>query len=225
MFVAIQKSFLLEEIAEHQAVQHERGVMGRDVQVADSRDEFLETILVLPEVIVKPPGEAVTVEIVMQAMDDAGDVEGFLLIEGEGDGNDLLNEKFVGTALFPSEFPAADGFPREAGGPKPDLTGLRLIDKDQEVLCREWGDRRFESLPLIGGHDGTIGAGWDKEDFDAAFFRDDLEIDNRPRGGNPEFGPGRRPVPTDGGIREQARKIKGLEVAGGFLALLRRHRK
>ncbi len=90
VLVAIEEAFLLEEIAEHQAVEHERGVVGHDALVGNALDELLEGVLVFLEVGVEFFGEAVAVEVVAQALDDAGDVEGFLLIEGEGDGGEFL---------------------------------------------------------------------------------------------------------------------------------------
>ena len=88
--------------------------MGHDALIAEAGDEFLEAVLVLFELVVKALGEAVAVEIVMQAVDHAGDVEGFLLVEREGDGDDLLEQEFVRAAFFPVQLAAADGFSGKA---------------------------------------------------------------------------------------------------------------
>ena len=91
--------------------------MRHDTLIAEAGDEFLEAVLVFLELVVEALGEAVAVQIVMQAVDDASDVESLFFIEREGDGDDFLEQEFIRAVFFPVQLTAADGFTRKAGSP------------------------------------------------------------------------------------------------------------
>ncbi len=117
----------------------------------------------------------------------------------------------------------AHGFAGEPGRPKPDLAGLGGIREDEQMLGSEGGDGFFQLLAFLGCEDAPLGHRRHVEHLHSTFFRNDLQLQKPAIEGHAERTAGFRPIPADGGIGEQAGEIEGLEVSGGFLALLGVH--
>ena len=73
MLVAVQKSLLLDEVDEHHAVEHQRGVPVPVALGRESLDELLEGGQLFLEAVVEPFGDALHVHRPPEAGRDVGD--------------------------------------------------------------------------------------------------------------------------------------------------------
>ena len=90
--VTVEKSLALDEIDEHQAVEHERGIPFFVSLLGDALDEFEKCRVLLLEVVVELLCDLVAVEGVSQAEYDTGKGKPFFFAQGKGDGFQLLDE-------------------------------------------------------------------------------------------------------------------------------------
>ena len=81
--VAIEKTLALQKVAEHQAIQHERGIPIEQTTVGDAFDEFAERVLLRFELVVETLGDFVAVEGIPQAFNYTSDIERLFLRDRE----------------------------------------------------------------------------------------------------------------------------------------------
>ena len=132
-----EKTLALDEVDEHQPVEHERGVPLSVALVGDALDERQEGRVLSLEVVVEASGDPVAVEGIAQAEDHAGQGEALFFIQWEGDGFQLLDERIARLMLSVIVVLAiGGGLARLTRYPLPDLHGPGGIDKNDEMLVR-----------------------------------------------------------------------------------------
>ena len=94
--IAIKESFLLNEIDEHQPVEHERGVPLPVSIDWDALDELQEVGVFLLELVVELLGDLVAVECVAQGEDDPGEGQSLLGAQGKRDQLEFLDQGVPG---------------------------------------------------------------------------------------------------------------------------------
>ena len=81
VFVAIQKAFFLDEIDEHQPVEHERGVPRAVCRLVQPGDEGGKSVVLGFEFVVEGSRYPVAVEGAAQAGDDVGEGDGLFFFQ------------------------------------------------------------------------------------------------------------------------------------------------
>ena len=94
--IAIKESFLLNEIDEHQPVEHERGIPLPVGINRNALDELQEVRVFLLELVVELLGDLVAVECVAQGEDDPGEGQPFLRTQGKRDQLEFLDQGVAG---------------------------------------------------------------------------------------------------------------------------------
>ena len=140
--VVVEEPLLLDEIDEHETVEHERCVPLTICRLLNPLDEFQERRVFVAKTIVELLGDAV-IDLLLDPAGDIDDSETFLLLQLERNSREGLDEGFVGLAVAPRELAVPDGLAGLPPYPLPDLIFARRIDKDDEVFMRELRD-----LPL-----------------------------------------------------------------------------
>ncbi len=90
VLVSVQKAFFLDEIDEHQPVEHERGVPRAVCRLVQSGDEGGKGVVLGLELVVKTFGDLVAVEGAAQAGDDVGEGDGLFFFQRPDDLRELL---------------------------------------------------------------------------------------------------------------------------------------
>ena len=122
--VAVEKALLLDEVDEHQPVEHQRGVPLPVGHGLDALDELQEGIVLRLEAVVEPLGDPVHVEGGAQPGRHVDDGEVVFLIQREGDAPSFwISASPVWPAVI-DMLPRAVRSPGFAFDPLPDLGGL-----------------------------------------------------------------------------------------------------
>ena len=174
--VAVQEALLLDEVDEHHTVEHEGGV---PVAVALGRDALNE----LPEVL------QFFLEAVVEALGDLLDVEGFdrtrrdianadaagLILQGEDEAVEALQQGLAGLACVEPVLPAGGGLSGLTLDPLPDLLRTGCVHKDDEVLERPLDDLGLDLAPHRVRRYRAVGTRGALEDGETRFLRHGFE--------------------------------------------------
>ena len=208
MLVAVQKALLLDEVDEHQTVEHQGGVPVAVALCRESLDELLEGGQLLAEAVVEALGDALDVQRLQDLSGDVGNAEVALFFQRERDAAQPLQQGRTRLALVVTQF--ADG--RRLAGfaldPLPDLPGLGGIHEDDQVLVVNLRHPGFDLAADALGRNGSIGVGAAAVDGKARLFRHGFERVFVAVNGQRQ----RLPlivVPTQT-LYEQVRKVEGL---------------
>src|SRR5262249_28765114 len=135
--VPVQKAFALDEVDEHQAVEHERGVPFSVTLIGGALDKRQECRVFSLKMVVEASGDPVTVKGITQAEDHTGQGKALFFIQWKGDGFQLLDERIARLVLSVIGVLAiGGGLARLTRYPLPDLYGPGDIDKNDEMLVR-----------------------------------------------------------------------------------------
>ena len=152
--VAVEKAALLDEVDEHHAVEHQRGVPFAVGHSADAVDEAQEGAVFLLEAVVEAFGDLVDVEGGAHPSRDVHDAQVGFFVQGEGQLFQLLDECFAGVVLVVDVLARPGRLTWLAPDPLPDLPVVVVRDVDDEVFVNGLGDGSFD---LVAG--GLIGEG------------------------------------------------------------------
>jgi len=136
--VAVQESAPLDEVDEHQTVQHERRIPVDIRGTVDTLDETLEVLQFLLKMVVEALGHLLSVERALHAVRNERDRETFLLIQPELERAEPLKHRLAGLARAVGVLSAGVGRVRFAPHPLPHLFAPRVIYEHDQV---------FESVP------------------------------------------------------------------------------
>jgi len=138
--VAVEESFFLDEIDEHETVEHHGGVPTVHPFVGDAFDELEESRMLRLEPVVEAFGDALDIEAGTNAAGDIHNHEAFLVFEGKRQRLQLLNQGIAGLAAVIRVFAAGEGFAGFAFDPLPDLPRVLRVRENQQVLMDAPGD-------------------------------------------------------------------------------------
>jgi hypothetical protein len=132
--IAVQEALPLDEIDEHQAVEHDGRIPLAVGGIINALDDLEETGVLFFELVVEPFGDVFHVESLPRPAGHVHQGQGFLLVEGEGDGLEFLCEGFAGLGTVVGVLTAGGGLARLAFDPLPNLRGLAVVGEDDQVL-------------------------------------------------------------------------------------------
>ncbi|OQB92162.1 MAG: hypothetical protein BWX84_01071 [Verrucomicrobia bacterium ADurb.Bin118] len=175
MRVPIQKAFALDEIDEHEAVEHDRTVPGAIRRHVNAFHEREETGMLLFELVVEAFGDALHIETFARAGDHVHQCQRFFFRQGKGDIFQLLNERFAGLVAVQGMFAAGRGFAGFTFDPLPNLGGPRRVGENDQMFMRRPGDLLLNFSPQrVSGEAFAIRRG-ELEGHHAAFVGDGRE--------------------------------------------------
>ena len=131
--VAVEEALLLDEVDEHQAVQHHRGVPGPVVVNGDAADELQEVGVLALEIFVELLGDLLQVEglgHLARHRADGNPAVGVELFQLEGDAGEFLQQRVAGLSAGVGVLARSAGS-RPALHPVPGGLGVRPIGEDQ----------------------------------------------------------------------------------------------
>ncbi len=134
LVIAVEKALSLDEVDEHEAVQHDRCVPPLEFVIRYAGDERQERVMLGLEAVIEAFGDLLSVEGVPEPDDDSENREALFVIEGERDVREFLNE---GLAGLPDMIGMAAVCLRLSGSlvdPRPILLGLLRIPEDYEMF-------------------------------------------------------------------------------------------
>jgi hypothetical protein len=138
--VAIEETLLLDEVHEHQPVEHQRRVPLQVGLALDPLDELQEGGMLGLEAVVEAFGDAIDVEGRASPTGDLDDRDVFLLVEYHGDLVETLNESVPRCRNIEAMVPTGNRLARIASHPLPDLLAGGLVGVDDEVFAGRLGD-------------------------------------------------------------------------------------
>ena len=138
--VAVEKALALDEIDEHQAVEHDGRIPFVVGDFGDAIDEFQKRGVLLLKNFVEPFGDALHVKPGAGAAGHIAQHECFFLGERESDDFQFLDQCIAGLRLVKRVLAAGGRFARLALHPLPDLRGLRGVGENNQVFMRGLGD-------------------------------------------------------------------------------------
>ncbi len=145
--IAVEKSLFLDEVHEHQAVEHE-GRVPLEIGVAlDALDELEKNRMLGLEAVVKLPGDFIHIESGASAAGDVHDGDLFLLIETDGNAVQALDERVAGLGDGKAVIAACQGFARFTADPVPHLPARGLIGIDHKVFVDGFRDPLVDLQP------------------------------------------------------------------------------
>ena len=206
--VAVEKTLFLNEVHEHQPVEHQGCVPLGVALLLHPFDEGEKGSVFPLEVVVEPLRETIAIERIAELEDRASQVNRFFFRKGNCDRTQLLNQQVARlTAGVIRMLAVGGGHSGLPSDPLPNLSRLGVIDENDEVLEGRLRDF-FLDLPaevVIGNGSIRSVAG---EDSNATLVRnpgefedDSIDFDLEPRTGE---------VPAEF-LREERRKIKLLQ--------------
>ncbi len=143
-WVAIEEVLLLDEIDEHQPVEHQRGVLGPLPLVRQPLDEPLEHVALCLEVVVELFRDLVSVEGLAESVQRRDQPECLLLLEREGDRLEALDQ-VLGLPRRVLGLADPDGLALLPRGPLPDLPAKGLVVEDDQVQESVGGQLALDS--------------------------------------------------------------------------------
>ncbi len=170
--VAVQKTLALDEVDEHQAIQHQRGVplpVGRAGEALDERGKALVFGL---EAVVKSAGNTVAVEGATQAGNDVGESDGLFRLQRPDDGFEFLPQRFAALASVPGVGARGGRLTGGARNPQPSQRGLGRVGENQQMLVRELGGFLLDLQQRGARRDVAVAIRRTQEHRHAAFLRD-----------------------------------------------------
>lgn len=127
--IVVQKLLLLNEIDEHQPVQHHGSIPRLQPVIWDTLDEVQELLMLGLEAIIKALGDSLGVECGSHAPGHLDVMELLFLIEAECDGLKLLNKRFATLTGMKSMLSKDKGFAGLTSYPLPDLLSSPVVRK------------------------------------------------------------------------------------------------
>ncbi len=174
--VAIQQSLLLDEVTEHQPVEHDRGVPVPVCHTLDAFDECVKRLMLGLESLKEPPGYPLDIEAARGTANDIRERQPLFLFERERDRREhSLKQLARGLSLPPDELPAFDGLILAAPNPLPELLCFGGVVIDDHVLAEDLGDLMIDdrSRPVLWNATAIVGAA--DERCEASLLRDATE--------------------------------------------------
>ncbi len=173
--VVVQETLLLDEVDEHQAVEHHRGVPLAVVFQGDAVDELQEGGVFLLEQLVEAFGDTVHVEGGPHPTGDFGLREVFFLGEREADALEFLQEGVAGLVLVVGVLTEGRRLAALAFPHLPNLRRLRAVGEDHNVFVSHLGRLPVDAAALRRAGEGAAGA-WRADVGDqAALFGDGVQ--------------------------------------------------
>ena len=169
--VAVEKALALDEIDEHQAVEHDRGIPFPVGALGDAVDELEEGRMLLLEPVVEALGHALHVQAGPHPARDVGQRECFFFVERKGDCTKFLDESVAGLRFVVGVLPAGGGLSRLALHPLPDLGGIFGVRENDDMLVGMPGRLLFDLPPQWVFGDALAGGCRKPVDHHAAFLR------------------------------------------------------
>ena len=213
--VFVQKALLLDEVDEHHAVEHQRGVPLAAALVVDAVDEGLEGAELRLEALVEALGHLLDVHGLLDAARDLRDAHAVFLFQRKGEVLKALEESI--TTLGSTKFllAAGGGLAALALHPLPDLYGTVGVNENDEVLEGPLGHLSLDLAPVRVGWNRAVGTGAAGVDGELGLLGDRLQsvvvtacLD--------AHGSRLVVVPAQA-LHKKACEVKGLEVRAEFL--------
>ncbi len=171
-----RKPLLLDEVDEHQPVEHHRGVPLAVVLDRDALDERQEAVVLLLEAVVELLRHPVDVEARPEAAGDVGQGEQVLFGEIESYRDEFLNQCLPGLSLLETLLARLRRFAVLVLDPLPDQLGLAGVGKDDRVLVLLLADLTLDLLPILVVRDLAIRPRATAEGDVAALFGDRPDV-------------------------------------------------
>jgi hypothetical protein len=134
--VAVEETLPLDEVDEHQAVEHDGGVPLAVGTLGDAGGELEKGRVFLLKSVVEALGDAFYVEAGAGAAGDIRQGNPVLFFQSERDGLQLLEQRVPGLGVMTRVLSAGIGLSGLALHPLPDLGRVRRIGEDDQVLVR-----------------------------------------------------------------------------------------
>lgn len=211
--VPIEEALPLDEIEEHQPVEHHGGIPFVVPLIRNAGDEFDEGGMLLAEFFVEPLGDP----LVHVAPGPACHIEEgkvLLVIQRNEKRVQLLKDHLPGLPLAPECLPNPQRLARFPPDPLPDLDGLRAVREDDQVLMGGFGSLPLEPAAESGVGEFSASRCRTVPDHEAPLVGDGREIKGLSGDGHREFGG--VPVPPEF-LGEQSGEVGFLQAfASGF---------
>ena len=176
IYVVVQKTFPLDEVDEHQTVEHHRGVPALHLFIGNAVEEFEECVMLFLETVIKLLGNSFSVKGCSDASGHVNERKVLFLFKSKDDGLKFLNQS--PTRLFVTVIPvftACVGFSLLVFDPLPNLCGFVSVGIDDKMFVDGLCDLllNFAAGCVIG--DTPFGCRTFKNDH-PAFFDDGGEF-------------------------------------------------
>ena len=158
--VVVEESALLDKVDEHHTVEHEGGVPFTVGQVVDALNKAQEVLMLLFEAVVEFFGDLLDIEGGAYAAGDVHDRQVGLLVEGENDRFQLLDEPFATLTELVLFWTGTIRPARFALDPEPILSAAVVWAEDDDMLPHLFGEGPLDLL--AGGAVGEVIAGLGK---------------------------------------------------------------
>jgi hypothetical protein len=216
--VAVEETFLLDEIDEHEPVEHHGGVPAPVALVLDALEEFQEPVVLGLEALIELLGDGLDIELFGDTLDNGDDRDAALgveFVEIEEQAVKFLEERVAGLAGVEGVFAEGGGLAGLAFRPEPDGTFSGGVGEDDEMLEGAFGNFPVDGLADMRGREAFIVHRLAFVDDHAALFGDGNELADVIVGANLErlagvVGPAKF-------LDEELAEVEGLE--GGASAL------
>ena len=147
IYVVVQKTFPLDEVDEHQTVEHHRGVPLLHLFIGNAFEKFKECVMLFLETVIKLLGNSFSVKGCSDAFGHVRMCKPIFLFKSKSNGTQFLNKKFTGLFVIVTVLTPCNRSSMLSACPLPDLCRFLSVGVDDQVRMRGFCDLPLDLFP------------------------------------------------------------------------------